>query len=450
MITTGHLLAYFNSSERDRCAGRSSDNLSSASDNGQSAGSVPDALDPLKNHSLAKERAMHFRASAGAAVLLLSSLTPAAAQMTPGGVWQGFYAGLNIGGGWDNATATTAPTGCFATVGGCGPNAGGGGASRSFSHSVSASGPIGGFQVGYNWQANPWLVFGLETDFAGSGVNHSTNTVYSLAPPLTGSATVNSSSSQEFLGTVRGRVGFLPMPTLLVFGTGGFAYGEQGGSTSISFSRAGDTYSGSTSNVRTGWAAGGGLEWAFSPQWSAKAEYLYVDLGASGTYNVNATNPIIAGINPGAGFRTKISSNENVLRLAINYHFWVPPPPPPAPVAMPAPPPPPPPKVFIVFFDWDKDVVTPEGMQIVQQAADAYKSGAPVRLQVTGYTDRSGSPAYNQRLSERRANNVARALASLGVPQDQMVVRGRGENDNRVPTAPGVREPQNRRVEITS
>ena len=64
--------------------------------------------------------------------------------------------------------------------------------------------------------------------------------------------------------------------------------------------------------------------------------------------------------------------------------------------------------------------------------------------------DRSGSPGYNQRLSERRANNVAKALAALGVPQNQMIVSGRGENDNRVPTADGVREPQNRRVEIVA
>ena len=107
-------------------------------------------------------------------------------------------------------------------------------------------------------------------------------------------------------------------------------------------------------------------------------------------------------------------------------------------------------RAFIVFFDWDKDTITPEGAQVVQQAADVYKSGAPVQLQVTGYTDRSGSPGYNQRLSERRANNVARALAALGVPRDQMAVSGRGENDNRVPTADGVREPQNRRVEIVA
>ncbi len=126
-------------------------------------------------------------------------------------------------------------------------------------------------------------------------------------------------------------------------------------------------------------------------------------------------------------------------------------PPPPPPVAAPAVAPAPPPttrKVFLVFFDWDRDTITPEGMAIVHQAADAFKEGHPVQIQVTGYTDRSGSPGYNQRLSERRANNVARALVRFGVPRSAMTVSGRGENDNRVPTANGVREPQNRRVEI--
>ena len=74
-------------------------------------------------------------------------------------------------------------------------------------------------------------------------------------------------------------------------------------------------------------------------------------------------------------------------------------------------------KVFLVFFDWDKATITPEGMQIIQQAANAFQAGAPVTIQVTGYTDRSGSPGYNQRLSERRANNVADALVRLGVPR---------------------------------
>jgi OOP family OmpA-OmpF porin len=149
----------------------------------------------------------------------------------------------------------------------------------------------------------------------------------------------------------------------------------------------------------------------------------------------------------GTTYRSDYQSHNVV--ASLSFLFNPPPPPPPTPSAEPAPPPPPAQRQFIVFFDWDKDVITPEGMQVVRQAADAYRSGASVQIQVTGYTDRSGSPNYNQRLSERRANNVAKALTGLGVPQNQMMVSGRGENDNRVPTADGVREPQNRRVEIT-
>jgi outer membrane protein OmpA-like peptidoglycan-associated protein len=102
----------------------------------------------------------------------------------------------------------------------------------------------------------------------------------------------------------------------------------------------------------------------------------------------------------------------------------------------------------LVFFDWDKYNITPEGMQVIQLAANQYKSGGSVRLQVTGYTDLSGSAGYNQRLSERRANAVAAALERLGVQRSDMTVAGRGMNDPRVPTPVGVREPQNRRVEI--
>jgi len=92
--------------------------------------------------------------------------------------------------------------------------------------------------------------------------------------------------------------------------------------------------------------------------------------------------------------------------------------------------------------------VSPSGRDVIALAAQAFKAGAPVTVQVTGFTDTSGSPDYNQRLSERRANAVATALVQDGVPQTNLVVTGRGENDLRVPTPDGVREPQNRRVEI--
>jgi len=119
------------------------------------------------------------------------------------------------------------------------------------------------------------------------------------------------------------------------------------------------------------------------------------------------------------------------------------PPPPPPPPPPPAPPPP-----YLVFFDWNSAVVGPSGREVIALAAQAFKAGAPVTVQVTGFTDTSGSADYNQRLSERRANAVAAVLVQDGVPQTNLVVTGRGENDLRVPTPNGVREPQNRRVEI--
>jgi outer membrane protein OmpA-like peptidoglycan-associated protein len=123
--------------------------------------------------------------------------------------------------------------------------------------------------------------------------------------------------------------------------------------------------------------------------------------------------------------------------------------PPPPPVAA-TPPPPPPPPVYLVFFDWNSAVVSPSGREVIGLAANAYRTGSPVTLQVTGFTDTSGSADYNQQLSVRRANAVATVLGQDGVPPGSMVVTGRGENDLRVPTPDGVREPQNRRVEIVA
>jgi len=139
--------------------------------------------------------------------------------------------------------------------------------------------------------------------------------------------------------------------------------------------------------------------------------------------------------------------NTNNIVASLTMKFGAPPPAPPPP-APPAPPPPPTHQVFLVFFDWDKYNITPEGMRIIQLAAQHYQAGGRVQIQVTGFTDTTGSAGYNQRLSERRANAVAAALERLGVARSDMLVSGRGMNDLRVPTPPGVREPQNRRVEI--
>ncbi|HEX3863427.1 MAG TPA: OmpA family protein [Stellaceae bacterium] len=186
-----------------------------------------------------------------------------------------------------------------------------------------------------------------------------------------------------------------------------------------------------------GYQAIAGLRYNVTPNVALDLDYRYL-----ATTDASFKVPSVPAI------KYRSNYENHTLMASMVYRFGPPAPPIVAPPAPPAPPPAITKRTFLVFFDWDRATITREGMTIIQQAANAYRSGAPVQIQVTGYTDRSGSPGYNQRLSERRANAVANAMAGMGVPRNDMAVSGRGENDNRVPTADGVREPQNRRVEI--
>ena len=104
-------------------------------------------------------------------------------------------------------------------------------------------------------------------------------------------------------------------------------------------------------------------------------------------------------------------------------------------------------RTFLVFFDWSKADLTDRARQIIGDAATSRGQGV-TRIEVNGFTDRSGPANYNMALSQRRANAVAAELVRRGVPRNEIVTRGFGEENNLVPTADGVREPQNRRVEI--
>jgi outer membrane protein OmpA-like peptidoglycan-associated protein len=104
-------------------------------------------------------------------------------------------------------------------------------------------------------------------------------------------------------------------------------------------------------------------------------------------------------------------------------------------------------RTYMVFFDWSKADLTDRARQIIGEAASARGQGV-TRIEVNGFTDRSGPADYNMGLSVRRANAVAAELVRRGVPRNEIVTRGFGEENNLVPTADGVREPQNRRVEI--
>jgi outer membrane protein OmpA-like peptidoglycan-associated protein len=369
---------------------------------------------------------MRYSVTAAAGFVLLASTLPAAAQLGPPAVnWGGPYVGLNLGGEWTRL-------GSSATI----PATGG-----RVSQTAHDTNITGGGQAGYNWQLNNF-VLGVEGDFRGGGPSGTGRVGASSAGFVAGD---NFKTSSSWNASARGRVGYAFGPALL-YATGGIAFADASMKANYVAAGALPGGSGSDSTVLMGPTAGGGLEYALTPNISVGAEYRYTDYGHD---HVNlGSRATAAGVVPVTG---NVSLREQAILAKVNYRFGAPPPPPaPLPAAMPAPPPPPAPRVFIVFFDWDKATITSDGMAIIQQAAATYRSGGAVQIQVTGYTDRSGSPSYNQRLSERRANAVANALSQQGVPRNQMAVSGHGENDNRVPTADGVREPQNRRVEITA
>jgi outer membrane protein OmpA-like peptidoglycan-associated protein len=143
--------------------------------------------------------------------------------------------------------------------------------------------------------------------------------------------------------------------------------------------------------------------------------------------------------NPGA-----YQNNNIMTMLSLSYKFGQPetaPPPPPA--AAPATPP-----SFMVFFDWDRSNLSDQALGTIRQAAAAFKSKGNARITATGHTDTSGPESYNMALSLRRANAVKDALVREGVPAQAISVIGMGEKGLLVQTGDGVREPQNRRVEI--
>jgi OmpA-OmpF porin, OOP family len=138
--------------------------------------------------------------------------------------------------------------------------------------------------------------------------------------------------------------------------------------------------------------------------------------------------------------------NHSVL-LGLRYAFNAPRP---APVAVAAPVPQEPAvaRTYLVFFDWDRADLTDRARQIITEAAGASRRVQSTRIEVAGHADRSGTPQYNQRLSERRAQTVAAELVRQGVNRNEIAITAFGESRPLVPTADGVREPQNRRVEI--
>lgn len=204
--------------------------------------------------------------------------------------WTGFYLGVNVGGGWSNANSefSTAGFPSFASV------------------DNHMAGVIAGGQVGYNWQSGSWVI-GVEADFQYSGMKGG----ISAPCPAGICAGLAASFDQKmpWFGTARGRLGYASAGWL-IYATGGYAYTRL---ESNAFASAGglavDIH---RDENRHGWTAGGGIEVALTPNWSAKVEYLYMDFGKhEGSWTLTGL-PVITD-------STRLQSN--IVRGGVNYRF---------------------------------------------------------------------------------------------------------------------------------
>jgi OmpA-OmpF porin, OOP family len=193
------------------------------------------------------------------------------------------------------------------------------------------------------------------------------------------------------------------------------------------------------------WQAIAGLSFPI-PNWpglSVTADYRF--MGILGGEKFDGVSAVPGGSPVSSEMKLHNQFNNEVV-VGVRYAFNVPrPAPPPAPVAVPAPTPA---RSYLVFFDWDKATLTERARGIIKEAADNSSRVQVTRIEVNGYTDTSGTPQYNMGLSLRRANAVAGELVRDGVSKEAISIQGFGETHLLVPTGPGVREPQNRRVEI--
>jgi outer membrane immunogenic protein len=283
--------------------------------------------------------------SAFAADLPVRTYTKAPVYVEPIYDWTGFYVGGNIGYSWGRSNSTFTLS-----------DATSGAILSSTPSKFDMDGVIGGGQIGYNWQRERW-VFGLEADIQGSGQKGSTSAVCAggTATLLTTIAAVSSacaaghfgdtapfnvvafpvtnglSESLEWFGTFRGRIGATFTPTIIGYVTGGLAYGEVNTTSTFSGTNIigvngtnGPTtlvpVAGSFGNntLRAGWTLGVGVEGVISGNWTAKLEYLYIDLGnVSGSF----VTPIVA---PSGAFVTSSYTShitDNILRVGVNYKW---------------------------------------------------------------------------------------------------------------------------------
>jgi len=214
--------------------------------------------------------------------------------------WQGFYAGLNAGGGWDadvhSIVISTSPL----VLGGY----------PATTNGTNASGALGGATFGYNWQRSN-VVFGLEADIDASSIRNSFpgRVINGFGDTLTAEKDLN------YVATIRGRLGFA-FNNVLVYGTGGFAFGDvKNNLVDVLTVPPTGTVTMQKNTWEPGYVVGGGIEYLIAPRWSLKAEYQYVNLGS-----YQLSSPEV----PPTGFifsTNKIDNDFHTVRVGVNYHW---------------------------------------------------------------------------------------------------------------------------------
>jgi opacity protein-like surface antigen len=233
--------------------------------------------------------------------------------------WGGVYLGGHVGYGFaaakDTTLAARSPEAAILQSDARAP----------FSQRSDIAGFVGGGQIGHNWRLHPLLVAGLETDFAYANIGGSfgASVDFGEGDNLRNFAT-STKRLLESLGTVRGRFGVLPRDDVMVYATGGFAYGqisargalgEGNRFCALNFYCSAGAYSG----LATGWTVGAGFEYAVARNWTFKAEWLYVDLGRQ-DYAINAFGGSVADEFP-ANFAASSASATHLIRTGLNYRI---------------------------------------------------------------------------------------------------------------------------------
>ncbi|KRR07174.1 hypothetical protein CP49_18910 [Bradyrhizobium valentinum] len=253
---------------------------------------------------------MAATSAASAADLAARPYTKAPVIAEPIYNWTGFYIGGNVGYSWGRSSDTSTLTNGAGTV------------LFTSANRANMDGVIGGGQIGYNWQVQNW-VWGLEADIQASDQKGgrdflcptavcTPSAVLLVAPGP--AVPVSLDQKLEWFGTVRGRVGVLATPRVLFYATGGLAYGEVRTAETIGAGAFGF----SSSTTKAGYTVGAGVEGVIAGNWTAKLEYLYVDLGrVSGSFVT--TIPALGGGVLSSNYSSRVT--DNIVRVGLNYKF---------------------------------------------------------------------------------------------------------------------------------